>query len=165
VAEEVFVIIEETEEIDAVGVGQCRCMLMEVVGLWAVADDPERHIVVVGDCVKGVQQQVDVLVFDQSIGKVDIVARLRMGCVLDSVDVDSVRDDCDLVSWGPLSASRSAVTPETAIGYWGVCAVAYSVNLPKRARCPRYLSQTSCHVVTSGVSVLRVVSLDARTGK
>jgi hypothetical protein len=96
--EDIFVVIEEAEELNAVGVGQCCRVFVEAVGLRTVTDDPKCHIVVGGDCIEGVQEEVDVLVFDQATGKQDVIPRLREWRVLDLVDVDTVRDDFDGLS-------------------------------------------------------------------
>ena len=96
--EDIFVVIEEAEELNAVCVGQCCRVFAEAVGLRAITDDPKCHIVIVGDCIEGVYEEVDVLVFNEPTGKQDVIPRLGEWCILDLIDVDAIRDDFDGLS-------------------------------------------------------------------
>jgi len=102
---------------------------------------PRGGVVVVGDGVERLEQLVDILVLDEAPGEEHVVALLGEGSVLDLLNVDSVGDGADAVAWEPISARRSAVMPETAMGCCGVRAVRCSVNLPNGARWPRYSVQ------------------------
>ena len=100
-AQHVLVLVEESKQAHAVGVVQRVGLSFETVGLRAVADDAQRHVVVVvGHAVERVEEGGDVLVGDESPGEqhVERVALVGERRVANLVDVDAVRDDLDCVS-------------------------------------------------------------------
>lgn len=99
-AQHVFVLVEEAQQTHAVGVVQRARLLFEAVGLRAVTDDAEGHVVVVvGHAVERIEKDGDVLVGDESSGEqhVERVALVGQRRVSNLVDVDAVRDDLDCV--------------------------------------------------------------------
>ncbi len=99
-AENVLVIVEEPEEVDPVGVREAVALPFESGLLGAVADDAERDVVVLGDCVERFQEEIDVLVLDESASEEHIVALLGERCILDLFGIDAVGNDLDAVAIG-----------------------------------------------------------------
>lgn len=100
VAQYVAVVIEEAEEIDALTVGARLGLGFETVTLGSVADDSQGRIVVLGDVVERVDEEVNVLVFDEPPGEEHVVGGRGNGRTPDLVHVDSVGDDFDVFSSG-----------------------------------------------------------------
>lgn len=97
-AQHVLVLVEEAQQTHAVGVVQRVRLPFEAVELRAVADDAQRHVVVVvGHAVERIEEDGDVLVGDESPGEqhVERVALVGERRVANLVDVDAVRDDLD----------------------------------------------------------------------
>lgn len=96
---DVIVVVEEAEELDAIGARQSRRLPFEAVPFGPVPDDAEGRVVIGPDPVEGVEQQRDVLVRDQSTGEHHVVrlVSLRRRRAADLLDVDPVGDHLDVV--------------------------------------------------------------------